>query len=84
MRGGCWLMIEGVNMLRAARGAQMVSFSDVADHLFDYAERNPDHREAIDRFATFLAVVEQVPHDHDADPDRGLPAPFMASDPLVV
>lgn len=77
-------MSDGIRMLRSSRGPQHVTFSEVADHLFDYIERNPSDRAAIHQFATFLALVEQTPHDHDADPDRGLPAPFMSSDPLTV
>ena len=77
-------MLEGITMLRGLRGAQNVTFSEVADHLFDYIERNPEHRGAVEQVATFLAAVEGVPHDHNADPDRGLPAPFLASDPAFV
>jgi len=77
-------MTEGINMLRAARGPNLVSFSDVADHLVDYVERHPGDRDVIDQFAAFLTMVEQIPHDHDADPERGLPAPFSAMDPVRV
>ena len=75
-------MTEGINMLRAARGPNLVSFSDVADHLVDYMERNPGDRDVIDQFAVFLTLVEQIPHDHDLDPERGLPAPMEAWEPL--
>ena len=71
-------MIDGIGMLRAQRGHGEVSFSDVADHLYDYCDLHPEHAEAIQRFAAFLTAVEHVPHDHDADPDRGLPAPVAA------
>lgn len=71
-------MGNGIDMLRAVRGAQMVSFSDVADHLFDYCDLHPESAAAIQRFAAFLTAVEYVPHDHDAHPDRGLPAPLAA------
>lgn len=68
-------MADGIRMLRAQRGENMVSFSDIADHLFDYCDLNPREAATIRRFAAFLAAVEHIPHDHDADPDRGLPAP---------
>ncbi|MPZ73908.1 MAG: hypothetical protein GEU74_11875 [Nitriliruptorales bacterium] len=67
-------MDEGINLLRAHRGPQKVSFSDIADHLFDYCDLHPDEAEVIGRFAAFLAAVEYIPHDHDAHPDRGIPA----------
>lgn len=66
---------DGIRALRRGRGEQSVSFSDVADHLFDYAERNPADASAVQRIAWFLTEVEDLDHDHDLDPDRGLPAP---------
>lgn len=72
-------MDNGIAMLRAERGAQMVSFSDIADHLFDYCDLHPGSADAIQRFAAFLTAVEYVPHDHDAHPDRGLPAMVAAA-----
>jgi hypothetical protein len=68
-------MHDGIQTLRDQRGGGRVSFDEVADHLVDYCERNPGHAEVINRFAEFFAAVEFLPHDHDADPDRGLPAP---------
>ncbi len=77
-------MADGIRMLRSHRGSQEVSFSNVADHLFDYCELHPSDAGAIQRFAAFLAAVEYIPHDHDADPDRGLPAPPHAARTLVL
>lgn len=68
-------MSDGIRQLRVQRGEQLVSFSDIADHLFDYCDVTPHDAAAIRRFAAFLAAVEHIPHDHDADPERGLPAP---------
>ena len=64
---------DGIDALRRERGAQTVTFDDVADHLVDYIERRPESRGTLDRFAGFLAGVETVEHDHDLDPDHGLP-----------
>jgi hypothetical protein len=64
---------SGIDRLRAKRGRQRVSFDDVADHLVDYAERHPDTAATLDALAGFLADVEDVHHDHDADPERGVP-----------
>ena len=71
-------MVDGIRMLRAERGAQGVTFNEVADHLFDYCDLHPEQARALQEFAAFLAAVEYVPHDHDADPNRGLPAPLAA------
>lgn len=70
-------MVDGIRMLREQRGTDDVSFNDVADHLFDYCELHPEDAAAVQRFAAFLTAVEYIPHDHDADPDRGLPAPIL-------
>jgi hypothetical protein len=67
-------MGEHIQILRVSRGGQQVSFSEIADHLMDYVERYPEDHAATERLAAFLTWVEQVPHDHDADPLRGLPA----------
>lgn len=72
-------MVDGIDMLRRHRGTQTVSFSEVADHLFDYCDLHPDAATALEHFATFLTAVEMVPHDHNAHPDRGLPAPLAAA-----
>lgn len=64
--------MDGVARLRARRGAEKVTFDNVADHLVDFADRDPAARDVIDRLAGFLAEVERVDHDHDADPDRGV------------
>lgn len=66
-------MADGIDMLRSERGEQMVSFSDIADHLFDYCDLHPGAAAALQNFAAFLTAVEHLPHDHDADPQRGLP-----------
>lgn len=66
-------MGDGIQRLRVQRGSQQVSFNDIADHLFDYCDLHPDEAASIRRFAAFLAAVEYLPHDHDADPDRGIP-----------
>lgn len=71
-------MVEGIRMLREARGVGSVTFNEVADHLFDFCDLHPEDAAAIQRFAAFLTAVEMVPHDHDAHPDRGLPAPLAA------
>lgn len=54
-----------IRELRHRRGSQKVSFDQVADHLVDFAVAHPEHRDAVDRVAGFLARVEQTPHDHD-------------------
>ena len=66
---------DGISQLRAERGAQHVTFSEIADHLFDYLDRHPDESPTVHRIARFLVEVEGIEHDHDLDPDRGLPAP---------
>lgn len=64
--------MDGVRRLRDERGAEKVSFHDVADHLVDFVDGDPGAREVVDRLAAFLAEVEQVDHSHENDPDRGL------------
>jgi hypothetical protein len=44
----------------------------VADHLRDFSDANPDDGDTVQRVAAFLADVEDEPHDHGNDPDRGL------------
>lgn len=61
---GDGLMI-GISRLRSARGEQPVSFDDIADHIRDFASISPNDRAAMDRFAAFLVLAEQVPHAHD-------------------
>ena len=63
---------EAIETLRRKRGPEQVGFGNIADHLTDFAERNPEHDAVVADLAQFLAVVEDVPHDHDADPRRGL------------
>jgi len=60
-------MTSGVNELRQARGAEQVTFNDIADHLEDFMRREPDAGRTIDRLARFLAAVERVEHDHEED-----------------
>ncbi|HVM13754.1 MAG TPA: DUF6104 family protein [Egibacteraceae bacterium] len=69
---------DGIRLLRELRGRQAVTFSEVADHLFDFCDVHPDAASVLHDFAAFLAAVEYIPHDHAADPDRGLPAPAAA------
>lgn len=64
--------MEGITRLREARGDEQVTFHDVADHLVDFADREPGDREVVDRIARFLADVERVDHDHENDPERGV------------
>lgn len=64
--------MDGVDLLRETRGDERVSFNDVADHLVDFAERDPAARDVLDRLGRFLAEVERVDHDHENDPDRGV------------
>lgn len=71
-------MVDGIQMLRDERGAASVTFNEVADHLYDYCDLHPEQAATLQRFAAFLTAVEHVPHNHDADPNRGLPAPLPA------
>jgi len=57
--------MDGVRRLREERGEEEVTFDDVADHLEDFARRDPGSREVVDRLAGFLARVEDVDHQHD-------------------
>ena len=66
-------MSSGIDHLRTKRGSQRVSFDDVADHLVDFAERHPEQARTVDALAEFLAGIEDVDHDHEADPERGAP-----------
>jgi hypothetical protein len=66
-------MSDGIERLRVSRGAQQVTFAEIADHLFDYCERHPEDAGSVERMADFLVAVEGIPHDHAADPLRGLP-----------
>lgn len=63
---------DEIERLRDKRGEQDVKFAQVADHLRDYADRRADDGAVVQRLAAFLADVEDVAHDHDADPHRGL------------
>jgi hypothetical protein len=65
-------MEDGIALLRRKRGPEWVCFGNIADHMQDYMGRHPGDRAVIDRFARFLAAVENVRHDHDLSPDRGL------------
>jgi hypothetical protein len=67
--------LHGVERLRSQRGAERVTFDDVADHLVDYIDRHPETRDTVDQLAAFLARVERIDHDHAAVPDRGLTPP---------
>jgi hypothetical protein len=57
--------VDGVRQLRDKRGEEDVSFNDVADHVEDFVRRDPGSRDTLDRFAAFLARVEDVHHDHE-------------------
>ena len=65
-------MGEGVEELRKKRGEEEVTFGNVADHLNDYADRHPEARETVEDFARFVANVEDIDHEHDEDPKRGM------------
>lgn len=65
-------MADEIERLRDKRGAEEVRFGQVADHLRDYTDMNPDHGDVVQRLAGFLADVEDEPHDHDADAEHGL------------
>lgn len=64
--------MDGIARLRDTRGEEQVTFNDVADHFVDFADRDPDARDVLDRLARFLAEVERVDHDHENDPERGV------------
>lgn len=63
---------DPIERLRAKRGDEQVSFANVADHMRDYVDRHPLDTAVVLRLADFFAAVEDVSHDHDADPLRGL------------
>jgi hypothetical protein len=65
-------MADEIERLRDKRGEQDVKFSQIADHLHDYTDLSPDDGDAVQRVAAFLADVEDLPHEHDNDPQRGL------------
>lgn len=59
--------MEGLQRLRDKRGEDEVSFNDVADHVEDFVRREPDAKTVLDRFAGFLARVEDVDHEHEGE-----------------
>jgi hypothetical protein len=65
-------MTDEIERLRAKRGEQNVKFAQVADHLRDFTDIDPDGGDVVQRLAAFLADVEDEHHDHDSDPARGL------------
>ena len=65
-------MGDEIERLRAKRGDENVKFAQVADHLRDLTDVRPDDGDAIQRVASFLADVEDEPHRHENDPERGL------------
>jgi hypothetical protein len=75
--------MDGIALLRDRRGSEDVTFDDVADHLVDFVDRDQAARDVVDRLARFLAEVEQVHHDHGADPDRGVAGTPEAEVPAV-
>lgn len=60
------MITDGITLLMDKRGAEQITFRDVADHLADYLDRFPDEQDTVDKLARFLAGVEDVDHDHDA------------------
>ena len=67
-------MGQGVETLREKRGGEEVTFNDVCDHLVDYEERHPENSDALEDFARFIANVEDIDHEHERDPKRGMDA----------
>jgi len=65
-------MGDEIERLRDKRGEQDVKFAQVADHLRDFSDGNPDDGDVVQRVAAFLADVEDEPHAHENDPERGL------------
>lgn len=65
-------MSDGIERLRARRGSERVTFGEIADHCCDFVDRYPAERDAVERFARFLAAVERIDHNHNADPAHGL------------
>jgi hypothetical protein len=68
---------EAAARLKRKRGDERVTFEHIADHLVDFAERNPEHADVVADVANFLAAVEDVEHDHsisehrsEIEPDR--------------
>lgn len=57
-------ILPGVALLLAKRGGEQVAFSQVADHLVDFATRHRDEASTIDSLGAFLAAVEDTPHEH--------------------
>jgi hypothetical protein len=57
--------LKGVGLLIDRRGSEEVRFSQVADHLVDFAARRPQVAPIIDELGRYLADVELRPHDHD-------------------
>jgi len=64
--------VNEIERLRDKRGEQDVKFSQVADHLRDFSDMCPDAGDVVQRVAAFLADVEDEPHEHENDPERGL------------
>lgn len=61
------MAMPGLQRLRDERGEDEVTFNDVADHVEDFVRRDPAAREPLDRFASFLASVEDVDHEHEGE-----------------
>lgn len=57
-------MIQGIELLRAKRGDEKVSFNDIADHLVQFHELFPDETDTVHRIAAFLAKIDDKPHTH--------------------
>ena len=56
--------LAGIERLHRKRGAQTVSFDDVAGHLADYAAERPQAAAVVDELAGYLADVEDTAHRH--------------------
>jgi Family of unknown function (DUF6104) len=65
-------MSEGIEELRDKRGDQDVTFNDVCDHFRDYVDRHPENEAVIDDVARFIANVEDIDHEHEEDPKKGM------------
>ena len=48
----------GIGELRDRRGAEQVTFNELADQLVAFVERSPQETATIDAFASYLAKAE--------------------------
>jgi CRISPR/Cas system-associated protein Csm6 len=62
----------GIGELRDRRGAERVTFSDLADVLVAFAERSPQNASAVDELASYLAAIGSIDDAGTAQaPPRG-------------